>query len=116
MFEQLDELFGFRAYEPVVGKQIFDELNKLKNKGELKIRERESASVSLKLLKNKGVKFKLIDFNSPSVDTGIAFYTAKNGQIIVATLDRELKKRILKENKKVKFLTIRQKKRIMLTN
>jgi len=110
MFEELEELFGI--YELVVGRQVLNELNKLKTEKELKIKERESAAVALKLLKNK--KIKIVELNSPGADTGIVFYAAKKQDIIVATLDRELKNRIVKENKKAKFLTIRQKKRIVI--
>ena len=65
----------------------------------------------VKLLKKK---IKIVDFNSPGVDTGIVFYAAKKQPIIIATLDRELKNRILRENKKARFLTIRRGKRIVM--
>jgi len=117
MFEELEELFG--VYELIVGRQIFNELDRLKDEKELKIKEREAAEVALKLLKLKKSRIKIIDFNSPCVDTGIVFYAAKKQPtkkqaIIIATLDRELKNRILRENKGARFLAIRQGKRIVI--
>ena len=108
MFEQLEELFGI--YDLIVGEQVLSELSELKNQLGLKTSEKEAASVALKLLKAK--KIKIVDFNSSNVDTGIVFYAMEKPHIIIATLDRELKNRILRRNKLAKFLTILKKKRI----
>ncbi len=109
MFEEFEELFGI--YELAVGKQVLNELNKLNDEKELKMKDREASAVALKLLKHK--KIKTIEFMAPSVDSGIVFYALKKPGIIIATLDRELKNRIKKNNKTAKFLTIKQKKKIV---
>jgi len=108
LFEQLDEVFVI--YNLVVAKQIIDELEKIKNDKETRIKEREAAQVSILLLKKKAKK--LTDFKTPNVDAGILRYIKGKEDIIVATLDRDLIAKIKRANKKAEFLTIKQKTRI----
>ncbi|GBE20247.1 Fcf1 [archaeon BMS3Abin17] len=85
-----EELIG---YDVLIPKQVIKELEGLDSK------------LALRLLEKN--KFKKIDLRLRNVDEGIKNYAKKNKNIIVATLDGELKKNI--KNKK---LVIRFKKRL----
>ena len=74
-----DYLYG-EGYTIFVPEQVINELEKLKQ---------ESA---LKLLKNS--KFKKIALKGKIVDNSIINYAKENPTLIVATLDRELQKKI----------------------
>lgn len=108
LFEQLRETFGI--YDLIVPEQIFDELKKISKDKESKIKNRESTKVALQLLK----KYKFIDLGTKDVDAGILRYIKDKEKIYVATLDKELKKKIKQKNSSVKFLTIVKKKRIVI--
>jgi len=90
-FEELEKM-GFTI---IIPKQVIQELEKLKRKLELKILEKYRSS------------FKIIRFKKGYVDKGIIEFAEKNPRAIIATLDRDLKNRIL--NRK---MVIRQKKKL----
>ncbi|MEM3113197.1 MAG: PIN domain-containing protein [Candidatus Pacearchaeota archaeon] len=102
----------FPEYKIVIPTEIMDELEKIKESKKATLKERESAELSLFLIKKGG--YKNIVLGSKNVDYGIISYTIKNPDIIIATLDRELKEKIKSKIKGVKFLTIRQKKKLIL--
>jgi len=114
LFLQLDELLGL--YVAKVPEQVISELKLLKDKKELRINERESAKLALVLLKNK--KIKVINSKKSNADSAIVEYASVNkNNIFIATLDKDLKNRIISQTKshlKVKFLTIRNKKRVII--
>ncbi|MEK6890522.1 MAG: hypothetical protein AABX03_00110, partial [Nanoarchaeota archaeon] len=109
LFESLKELFG--VYTLIVPIQLYSELEKISNDRKITLREREYALVSIELLKK--YKTKSIDIKTPDVDSGIFTYIKKNSQIVTATLDKNLKKKI-SSNKNAKFLLIKQKKYLVL--
>ncbi|MCK4647580.1 hypothetical protein KAT24_01470 [Candidatus Pacearchaeota archaeon] len=96
------EEIKLKGFQIVVPKQVIKELERLvkTKKGKIK----NQSKLALKLLKIN--KPKLIDLKTNYVDKGIVKYSKKH-DIIVATLDSELKKKI--KNSK---LVIREKKRL----
>lgn len=107
LFKQLEELFGKpRIFIP---QQVIDELKLLSEKKILKIKDKEAAKLALDIIKTNLVF--IIDLETKNVDAGIIKYTNKNN-VYLATLDKELKSKI--KNSQVKFLTIRQKSRIII--
>lgn len=99
-FEQL-ESEGFRI---IIPKQVIYELEKIASSKQ-KLHFRENANSSLKLLKKSN--FKKIDLKTKAVDAGLIKFAKGNPKTIIATLDRELKKKI--QNPK---LVIRGKKKL----
>ncbi|MFA6022637.1 MAG: PIN domain-containing protein [Candidatus Pacearchaeota archaeon] len=107
LFSEIKEIFG--NVKIIIPQQVIDELNKLKEDKKLKIKEREAAKISIDII-NQQVVF-ITDLKTPNVDAGIIRYADKNN-CVIATLDQKLKKSI--KNPKTKFITIRDKKRIIL--
>jgi rRNA-processing protein FCF1 len=105
LFEQIKDLLGNVKF--IVPEQVVAELESLSEDKKLKIKEREAAKLSVDLIKNNFVI--IIDLKVKNTDAGIVKYANENN-IYIATLDRELKNKI--KNPRVRFLTIRQKKRI----
>lgn len=108
LFSELKKEFGNTTI--IIPQQVLDELSKLIAKKTLNIKEKTAAKLSLDLIK-KNLVF-IIDIKTKNVDQGIVNYinSNKNENFYLATLDRNLKKRI--KNRKTKFLTIRNKKKI----
>jgi len=96
------ELEGFKI---IIPKQIVEELEKVSNKKNKKLKHRENAVLALKILKKN--KFSSPNLGKKYVDKLIIKYAKEHPKIIVATLDSELKKKL--KNKK---LVIREKKRL----
>ena len=90
-FEELKYL-GFKI---IIPKQVIDELIKLNRKLELKILE-----------KYRG-EYRVIRFKRGYVDKGMIEFAQKNPRVIVATLDSDLKNKILNHK-----MVIRGKKRL----
>ncbi|MAG07603.1 hypothetical protein CMI46_02200 [Candidatus Pacearchaeota archaeon] len=107
LFGNLDEIFG--AYDLIVGEQVVRELKKLSVDKKLKVVEREAAAVSLVLLE----RAKVVEFDRKDVDAGIVRYVVGKKDLVVATLDRNLKERVGGKNNEVKFLIIRGKKVVL---
>lgn len=82
LFEEL-KFMGFQVLVPI---QVVKELEKLS----FKLNE---AKFALKLLKEN--KPEEIDLKVSYVDEGIARYCAKNKEIILASLDKELQEKVL---------------------
>ena len=98
------EEIKFMGMQILIPKQVITELKKIavsKKSNSLK----EEAKISLEILEKN--LFKEIDIKKRYVDKGIVNYAKKNKDIIVATLDRELKNKI--KNAK---LIIRGKKKL----
>ena len=92
------EFLENEGFQIIIPRQVLEEVEKIsKTKG--------FAKLALEILKKN--KFKKIDLKTKNVDIGIIKYARKNPEIIVATLDREIKNRI--RNQK---LIIRGKKRL----
>ena len=108
LFYELENLFG--VYEVIIGKQIFDELEKINLKKNEKFIDRENAGLAIQILNKK--KIKIINFNTSDADAGIIKYVIKKPGTIVATLDRGLKKKIKEKNPGMRFLMMRGGKKI----
>lgn len=83
----------FQGYQVIIPENVIRELKKIE-KSNQKMHHRVSAKLALKILEiNKPKKIK---FKKRNVDNAIAeFANSSNGDVIVATLDRELKKKII---------------------
>ena len=88
-FEDLE----FKGFKILIPKQVISELEGLKAETELKVLEKE--------------KFSKIDLKSKNVDNAIINYSKKHPQTIIATLDREIKKKVINSK-----LVIRGKKKL----
>lgn len=99
-FEYL-EMQGFQILIP---KEVVREIENI-SVSKKKLRFREDAKLALKLL--KGNKFKKISLDSENVDNGIIDFAKRDSEIIIGTLDSEIKKKA--KNQK---LVIREKKRL----
>ena len=99
----LDEI-KFMGMDVLIPEEVLDEVRKIGSFGK-KLHFRENAKLALKIL-NKN-KFKKIRLGTAHVDKGLVNFAEKNKDVIVATLDRELKKKIKKPK-----LVIRGKKKL----
>jgi rRNA-processing protein FCF1 len=106
LFEQIDLLFP--GVELVVPRQVILELETLRNRKELKIIERDAASLALQLLGRK--KVKVLDLSGPA-DRVIVNYVLGNEKVIMASLDGGMRKHV---KGKAKMLSIRNRKRIVV--
>jgi len=98
IFEELKE------YQILIPEQVIDEIkNIIKSKKKLKFRSQ--ANIALKILKKS--KFKKIDLGKGHVDKLILRFSKEKPKVIIATLDRELQKKL--QNPK---LIIRGKKKL----
>lgn len=70
----------FRGFQIIIPKQVILEIKKLKDK---------NAELSLKILQKNN--FKTIDLGKGHVDNLIIKFAEKNKEVVVATLDREIK-------------------------
>jgi len=85
--------------------QVVDELKQIIKKEKYKFRR--EAELAIKLLEKSN--FKKIDIKNKYVDKGIKDFTEKNKSVIIATLDRELKKpksrnMIITKKKKIEII------------
>lgn len=90
----------------IVPEKVIGEIKKIKDNKKVKLRDRESASLALQMLDNSEIK--IINLKEKKVDDGIVSYV-ENNNIVVATIDKELKKRL---KGKVKILGIKAMKKI----
>ena len=103
-FEDI-KLMGFQI---VIPKQVINEIEKIP-RSKKKLHFRDDALLSLKLLEKNHESYKNIDISKygKNTDKRIKSFSDKNPEAIVATLDRELKKKT--KNKKI---VIRGKKKL----
>jgi len=90
-FEDL-EYMGFRI---IIPRQVIDELDKL------------NRALELKILEKYREHYKVVRFKKGYVDKGMIEYSKKNPKAVIATLDRDLKDKII--NRK---MVIREKKKL----
>ena len=91
----------FMSFEILIPQQVIEELKRLS-------KSNSNAKIALKLLEKN--RFKKINLQLKNVDRGIIKYAEKHQELIIATLDREIKKEI--QNQK---LVIRGKTRIEMS-
>jgi rRNA-processing protein FCF1 len=99
-FEEL-ELRGIKA---IIPDKVIAEIKGI-SESKRKLRFREAAQLSLDLIKLH--KYGRIRLGGKNVDAGIIKYAKQNPEFFVATLDREIKKKVV--NSKI---VIREKKRL----
>lgn len=100
-FSEQIELMGMQILIP---EEVIEELHKLTNSHQ-KLHFKEDAKLALRLFEKS--KFKKIRLNTKNVDKGIIRFAKESPDIIVSTLDREIKTKI--KNPK---LIIRGKKKL----
>lgn len=88
---------------------VLDELEKLTKSKERKVRE--ISSLALQIINKNRSNFKIIQLEKKFVDRGIFLYVQKNQDLIVASLDKELKEHV---KNKCKILTISGRKKLIL--
>ena len=102
------EEIKFMGIKILIPEQVINELKKIVN-SKKKLHSRNNAEIALKILEKKKNSFRRIDLLNygKNTDKRIKNFADKNEEVIVATLDRELKSKI--KNQK---LTIREKKKL----
>ena len=100
-----EELFQ-RGHQVLIPKEVIFEIERLRD-GTKALKFREEADFALKLIKSSDYK----EINCPGryVDRGIKKYCDENSQVVLATMDKELKKSV--KNRK---MVIRNKKKLEL--
>lgn len=103
-FEDI-KLMGFQI---VIPKQVINEIEKV-SRSKKKLHVRDDALLSLKLLEKNRESYKNIDISKygKNTDKRIKGFSIKYPEAVIATLDRELKKKT--KNKKI---VIRRKKKL----
>ena len=94
------------GYHIVIPEQVILEIEAIL-KSKQKLKEKDSAKLAFILLKMN--KFKKINLNTRNVDNGIIRFAEQNPDVIVATLDRQVKNSLKKKNK---ILVIRGKDKL----
>ncbi len=98
------EEIKFMGMQILIPKQVIEELKSIIN-SKKKFGFKKDAKIALQILEKN--LFQKIDIGKKYVDKGIVNYSEKNKDVIIATLDRELKNKI--KNPK---LIIRGKKKL----
>jgi rRNA-processing protein FCF1 len=106
---KIDFLDGikFLGLTPIIPVQVIDELKKIIKSSKKRGKFKDHAEIALKILEKK--KIKKIDLKHTYVDKGILNYSKKHKEVIIATMDKDLKSRT--PNRK---LIIRAMKRLEL--
>ena len=91
----------------VIPFEVAIELDKIKKKA--KGKDKERAELALKVIEANRGKIKFVKLGKKFVDEGIKNYAKNRKDVIVATLDRNLRKQLSN-----KILAIRAKKKIAL--
>ncbi len=97
------EELSLQGLEILIPEQVISEIKQIST-SKKKFRFRDEAELALRILQKS--KFKKIDLKTKNTDNGIMKYS-KEHEVIVATLDRELKRRV-----KAQRLVIRGKKKL----
>ena len=98
----------FLGMKILIPEEVIEELKKIKETGK-KLHSRKTAELSLKILEKN--EFKKIKLNEKNVDKGLVKISRKKKEIFVATLDKELKRKI--KNQKI---VIKGRKKLELSN
>ena len=80
----------YRGFQIMIPLQVINELKTLEGRNEVKLSM--EAGLALKLLKNK--RFQRIDIHDDKVDRGIVKFSQQNKDVIIATLDKELREKL----------------------
>ena len=82
----------FKGLKILIPVQVLEEIEKVAN-SKKKLRFREDAKLALKILGAN--KFEKIELSENYVDKGLIKYANENKNVVVATLDKEIKSKIL---------------------
>ncbi len=85
------EFLEFEGFKILIPKQVINEIESFSESGK-KFHFKKDAELALKILKENN--FKKIDIKEKNVDRGIIRFAAENPKIVIATLDREIKKTV----------------------
>lgn len=91
-----------------IPKEVVDELNKIKENKKQSKKNRDLATLALKILEKNKFKLRSVELGDADVDKGILNYI-KNNRAIIASLDRELKTKL---KGKARIMVIKRKKKI----
>ncbi len=100
------EEIPYLGLEIIIPVEVVSEIKKIAEKGK-KLHFREDASLALEILKKN--KFRNLELNDNNVDRGLIKFAEKNKDVLIATLDKDLKYQI-----KGQKLIIRGKKKLEL--
>ena len=100
-----DELFDSNI-EWIVPLGVLEELGKISKRRGEKERDKKAGKLGIEVLKKNNVK--KIDLGSENVDDTIVNYISLEKEVVLATLDRELKKKV------GRILTVRAGKKLEL--
>jgi uncharacterized protein len=87
IFEELQE------YKILIPEQVIQEIFRISQSKQTK-KTRDSAELAIKILEVTKSKFKKIDLGTGHTDTRIVKYAKENPEILVATLDKEIKSKL----------------------
>jgi rRNA-processing protein FCF1 len=104
---ELEQLF--HSAQIIIPFRVIDEIEHLSGNKERKLKERELASLALQIINKNREKIEIPKLEG-RVDDSIVSYALNNPETVVASLDREIRKKL----KNSKLLTIRQRKRLAL--
>jgi len=96
----------FRGDIPIIPLQVVEEIKRLRDSSKA-LKFRDEANIALKLFENHSTEF--IDAPGKYVDLGIKKYCSEHPEVVLATMDSELKKSV--RNRK---LVLRNKKKLEL--
>lgn len=99
----LDEIFNI-GLQAVVPEQVFGELKNVEEKGE-KLKYRDEANLAIRVLETGNVE--KINLGKGHVDKSLIKYANENADIVLATLDKEIK-----DSVNNKILVVRAKKKL----
>ena len=107
LFFELEHLFPLSPI--IIPARVLDEIKYLSGNKEKKLKERELAFLALQIIEKNKEKFEVIELEG-RVDDSIVSYALNNPETVVASLDREIRKKL----KNLGLLTIKQRKKISL--
>ena len=91
--------------------QVIKELEKISKEGERE--EKENSCLALQIIEKHKEKFDILCLKKNNVDLGIIEYAQGKNDIAVATIDKELKRKL---KGKAGIITLRKRKRIVVIN
>lgn len=110
LFEELQK--EFPEGKILIPIEVINELREISEDNTQKVKDREFAKLSLDIIKKKNPARTTL--GKIDADAGIIRYAKQYPTTIIATLDRNLKDKIKTNNSKAKFLTITERKRIVM--
>lgn len=92
----------------LIPKQVINELHRIQ-KSSKKLKFKDASALALKILEANKEDYRIIDLSKygQNTDKGIKNYSNKNSEVIVATLDRGIKRNVLRHK-----MVIRNRKKL----